>query len=407
MPRPDVTALSANWKALFVSPNKTVAHELSSLLQQHAPRMAVFEMQSYPKREALGELSGPGGPNLCFLDLITDPERGLDLVAELLQARPELKITVLIGSKNPDLILRAMRQGAAEFLVRPFDSAQLDHAIERIAAIAGDDPAAAAPRGRVVCVFPAKGACGASTVSSALAQSAKRAGFQKILLADLDPLTGMLSFLLKLKGNYSFLDVLTRTQTLDADLWKGLVVAGGGMDVLLAPENTPEAVHELHDASPILDYARSNYEVVIADCGGAYGAWHLSLARRADDVLLLTTNELPALQAAQRAIAYLEANEVPRSRIRLVVNRYSKEFGLSREVIETGLHCDIFHLLPSDYESINRALLDGKPVGSGTNFGKSLAQLADRLYGRPNAPAGPGAKKGSALSSILTLFGRK
>lgn len=368
--------------------------------------MALFEMHSYPSRDALGELSGPGGPNVCFLDLITDPERGLDLVAELLSIRQELKIVVLIGTKNPDLILRAMRQGAAEFLVRPFDAAQLDHAIERIAAL---DPtnSSAAPAGRVVCVFPAKGACGASTVSTALAQSAKRAGFKRILLADLDPLTGMLSFLLKLKGNYSFLDVLTRAQTLDADLWKGLVLNSAGLDVLLAPEGTPESIHELNDAGPILDFARANYEVIIADCGGAYGAWHLSLARRADDILLLTTNELPALQAAQRAIAYLEANEVNKSKIRLVVNRYSKEFGLSREVIETGLHCDIYHLLPSDYESINRALLEGKPVGPGTNFGKSLAQLADRLYGKPNAPAGSAPKKTSTLSSILSLFGKK
>lgn len=410
MPRPDIAALSGNWKALLVSPNKTIASELSTLLSQQLPRMAVFEIPSYPAREAMNDFRGQGGPNLCFLDLIADPERGLTAVADLLSVRSDLRIIVLIGSKNPDLILRAMRQGAAEFLVRPFDPGQLEHAIERIAAIEINAGATAPPKGRIVCVVPAKGACGATTVAATMAQNAKRSGFQKILLADLDPLTGTLSFLLKIKSAYTFLDVLNRGQGLDSDIWKGIVTNHAGVDVLLSPEMVKEGVQELTDASLIAEYTRNAYELAIIDLGSPFGPWNLSLATRADDVLLVTTNELPALQAAQRVMSYLESNGINRSKIKLIVNRYSKEFGLSREVIETGLHCEIYHLLPSDYEAINRALLDGKAIGSGTNFGKSVSQLAERLYGKPAAATASGAKsgvkKGSAFSSLFSLFGK-
>lgn len=373
--------------------------------------MTVFETDKYPTRESIEGTQGDSGPNICFLDLIADPERGLGSVADLLEARPNLRIVVLLGSKNPDLILRAMRQGAAEFLVRPFDPAQLEHAVDRIAELESNSGAGAAPKGRVIAVVPAKGACGATTVAATLAQNAKRAGFKKILLADLDPLTGTMSFLLKAKGPYSFVDALNRGQGLDGDVWKGIVSSNSGIDVLLSPENVSEAIHELRDAGMLIDFARGAYEVVIVDLGGPFGRWNLSVASRADELLLLTTNELPALQAAQRAMAYLESNGVDRGKMRLVVNRYSKEFGLSREVIESGLHCDIFHLLPSDYETINRALLDGKAIASGSNFAKSVAQLADRLYGKPvgevSGAKSAGAKKGSALSSIFSLFGGK
>ena len=52
--------------------------------------------------------------------------------------------------------------------------------------------------------MPAKGACGATTIACNLAFQWKRLGAKKILLADLDPLTGTLSFLLKIKSIYSF-----------------------------------------------------------------------------------------------------------------------------------------------------------------------------------------------------------
>jgi len=54
-------------------------------------------------------------------------------------------------------------------------------------------------------------------------------------------------------------------------------------------------------------------------------------------LLLVTTNELPALQAAQRALSYLDTNRIGRWKIRLVVNRYLRDVGLSREVIGTAL----------------------------------------------------------------------
>ncbi len=176
--------------------------------------------------------------------------------------------------------------------------------------------------------MPAKGACGATTIACNLAFQWKRLGAKKVLLADLDPLAGTTSFLLKIKSIYSFLDTLQRSHELDSDLWGAMVTNVLGVDVLLAPELMVEGTQDLHDPSPILEYARHAYDVVVIDTGSVYGEWNLNTARAASELLLVTTNELPALQAAQRALSYLDTNRIGRWKIRLLVNRYHRDVGI-------------------------------------------------------------------------------
>jgi hypothetical protein len=57
--------------------------------------------------------------------------------------------------------------------------------------------------------------------------------------------------------------------------------------------------------------------------------------------------------------------------------------------------------MPSDYEAIQKSLMEGKPLGPGTSFGKSVTALVDRLAGTSEAP-----KKNGSLSGLLNLFSR-
>jgi Flp pilus assembly CpaE family ATPase len=232
----------------------------------------------------------------------------------------------------------------------------------------------------------------------------KRLGVKRILLADLDTLTGTLSFLLKIKATRSFLDVLQRAAELDDDLWRASVTTVSGVDLLLAPELITDGASGLTDPSPILNYARNAYDVVILDTNSVYGAWNLSQARVANDILVVTTNELPALQATQRALSYLDSNQIPNFKIHLVVNRYHQDVGLNRDVIGTALHTEVYESLPSDYDSVQKALMEGKPVQSATSLGKSLTQLTARLAGPAEKPASE--KKAGGLTGLLNLFSK-
>jgi len=399
MRQPEATKLYGNWNALFIGPNPQIPRELSPFLNHFLPTYVKQEFSSYPPRQQIVELLGSQTVNLCFVDVATDVERALALIPDLLRHDAKLPIIAVLAGNDPQLVLRTLRQGATDFLLQPFTEDQVQAALQKIARTqtnrGGKTP------GKVYCIMPAKGGCGATTVACNLAYQWKRLGMKQILLADLDPLAGTLSFVLKLKSNFNFMDALQRSGDIDSDLWKSMVTNHQGVDVLLAPETMIEGANELADAGPIVDYARSSYDVVILDTNGVYGDWNLSQAHRCDEVLLVTTNELTALQGVQRSLTYLDANGIGRWKVKLVVNRYDKHMGLSREVIGTALHMDIDYLLPNDYESIQKSLMEGKQIPPTSGFGKALIAFSDRLAGREES-----AKKGSSLSGLRSLFSR-
>jgi len=397
MPQPDAPKFSGNWKALFICPNQKIIRDLAPVLRQRLPNFSGHDLTSYPARYQLPEILSAEAPNLCFLEISEPRDAGLGLIPDLLHINAKLPIIVVLSNNDPELVLRSLRQGASDFLIPPFTADQVEAALQKIVRL---QPVQASNSGKVYCIMPAKGGCGASTIASNLAYKMKR-GDKRILLADLDPLAGTLSFLLKIKSNFSFLDALARSHDIDADLWRAVVTTRQGVDVLLSPEVMTEGMSELKDAGSIIEYARGTYDLVVLDTGGVYGEWNLSQAQMADEILLVTTNELTALQAVQRALGYLDANNIGRFKVRLIVNRYDRHTGLSKDVIGTALHTDIFHIMPSDYDAIQKSLMEGKPLGPATSFGKSVVGLVERLEGAAEPP-----KKNSSLSGLLSLFSR-
>lgn len=399
MQNPDA-AISPRRRAVIISPNSGMADELEPLLQQQLAGASITQLRTYPSPRDVGRTL-TGSPSLVFLDVVSDRDQALHLLTEIARLGGFVQVIALMGGNEPDLLLRCLRAGALDFLLQPFTADQIEAAMAKVARTQHNiDPSGKEPA-KIIAVMPAKGACGATTIACNLAYQWKRLGYSKVLLADLDPLAGTTSFLLKVKSIYSFLDALNHAHELDVDLWNGMVTSASGIDVLLAPELMVEGAQELRDPTPVLEYARHAYDVVVVDTGSVYGEWNLNTARLANELLLVTTNELPALQAAQRALSYLDTNRIGRWKIRLLVNRYHRDVGLSREVIGTALHTEVFDILPSDYEAIQKALMEGKPAPSNTAFGKSVIQLADRLGGRREQ-----VKKSTSLGGLLGLFGK-
>jgi pilus assembly protein CpaE len=388
-------------RAVVVSADRTVSGELTPLIAQKLPLVPVTQINSPPGRVSAGEVLNPPGVAICFVDVCSDSERALALVTDLAMLSPNLAIVALLPGDDSEPILRSLRQGASEFMIRPFTADQMQAIAEKLAKQNPELYPGRDGLGKVYAVIPAKGGCGATTIACSLASHHKRLGAKKALLADLDPLTGTVAFLLKLKSSYSFVDALAHASTLDADLWNVMICRHQGVDVLLSPENPADGMQEARDATIIVEYGRRLYDAVIADTSGPFTDFSLSVSRLADAVVIATTNELPALQAAQRAISHLESHGVSRSKIRLVLNRYSREIGLSEDAVQTALKIDVFHVIPSDYEAVQRSLMEGKPLAANSSIGKSLVALAENLGGKDDHPA-----RASSLGGLFSLFSR-
>jgi pilus assembly protein CpaE len=404
MQRPDPAPPSSR-RAIIFTPDPTLASELGPLILPRLTGTTLSHVEYYPEpREAAAQL-GPAASPLIFLDVTSSPEQALAILQELTRQRG-VHVLALLGGNNPDAIMKCLRAGAADFLMRPFTADQVEAALGKLARVQpAAEAAAPTETTKVIVVMPAKGACGATTVACNLAFQFRRMGAKRVLLADLDPLAGTVSFLLKLKSSFSYMDVLQRGHELDPDLWKATITNSGGVDVLLSPDMALTGMPQQVDASPILNFARQSYDVVVVDTGSVYGEWNLSQARLATELVLVTTNELPALQAAQRALTYLETNKIGKWKTRLVVNRYQRDFGLSREVIGTALHTEVFDTIPSDYEAIQKALMDGKPALPSTAFGRGMMQLAERL-GAPKTNMAHAPSNGGLSKLLGGLFSK-
>jgi pilus assembly protein CpaE len=388
--------------ALIVCPDAAMMAEFMPVLSERLPEAAAVVIQSYLDPAALRERALAQGGGVCFLDAETDRDQTERVLSELAEHGPSLPVVILLENNDPSWILRCLRRGASEFLVRPFTAEDLDAVLARLW-----------PRqpglhfgkgGRVIAVTPAKGACGASTIACNLAFQLRQRGSEKLLLADLDPLTGVVAFLLKVKSPYSFVDALSRSTSLDEDLWRGIVSSRGGLDILPAPENPLGAMSDLDDPAPLIEFARQHYDTVIIDSATVLDRWGLALAAACDELLLVATNELPAVQAAQRALVRLERRRIERSKVRLVINRYTRGIGLSKEAIATALHLDVFQVLPSDYETVHRSIIEAKPLPPGSAVGRAVAELAARLSAGSVSEASARSRKawGGILASLFS-----
>lgn len=367
--------------------------ELQSLLDREVPLAHVIALESYPGRDALAGLAARPGTRLCLLDVASDPSRSSAALAVLAECAPRLPVVAVLPGNDPDLILHCLRQGASEFLIRPFTPAQFGAVLAKVAR----PQAPPAPAGaRLVCGIPGKGASGTTTLACNLAFALQRSTGGRVLLADFDGLCGTVPFVLKLKSSYSFVDALAGG-AIDADLWRALVCRSHGFDVLLSPESPLDGLAAPGDLGPVLDYAREAYDIVIADCGAAWGDSNLAVASAATDLLLVVTADLTAVHAAQRAMAHLENAGIDPQRFSVVVSRYRRNGGLSLEQVSQSLGADIFHVLPAGYEVVYKALIEGRPVPPGTPYGAAVAELASKLVGQPK-------KKPQRGSSLLSGF---
>ena len=375
------------WKPLVVCPQTEIARQLRSALQELGIADALH-VPEYPRAGTILALAAKYDCNICFMDVASNEEHALHLVSEAATAMP---VVALNPRDDADLILRCLRRGACEFLSHP-GAEPVRSLFERLARGRAKAPGGGAGAG--YCVIPGKPGCGASTLAAHLAIQMGAGGGARGLLVDADTLTGSLGFMLKLKSEFHLGDVLLDWKRMDEDLWRRLTAPSSGIDVLLAPENPSTPIDVGRQlAGELAVFWRERYDTVVVDTPDVRVAADSGFAAIADHILLVTTNELAALHATRRAIEYLDQSLRDRTRIRLIVNRYVPATGINRDDLKTALQIEPFAILGNDYESMQTALLEGKPAPPDSRFGIGIQALSRQLRGETS----PAKKAGGAF----------
>lgn len=72
-------------------------------------------------------------PELVFLDLVIDDERGTEFAAQALEERPETHISLMTAlPPSHEFVTAAIAEGARDYLQKPIQFAQLKRVVDRI-----------------------------------------------------------------------------------------------------------------------------------------------------------------------------------------------------------------------------------------------------------------------------------
>jgi pilus assembly protein CpaE len=287
----------------------------------------------------------------AVVNLDGDHERGFRLVREL--SGGGLRVVVLGPSKDPDLILRSMREGAKEFVLAG-DEDELERALRQ--QVMPHD----ADTGRVYAVFSAKGGVGGTTLATNLAGALQRSG-ERTCLVDLNLNMGDVLAFLDLQGGYSIADVIVNMRRLDRELLdSSLLTHGSGVHVL-AQSHRLEEVDRIgpDQLGSMLRFLRLHYRAVVLDGLRSFDELSVAALDEADQILLVVTQEVPAVRDARRC-ADLLRRLGSANKLKLVVNRFQKGLEITPTVVAETVGFPVAATIPNDYAAVIRAVNRGQ-----------------------------------------------
>jgi len=259
----------------------------------------------------------------------------------------------------------------------------LPQALEKLAAEREKKGETVRQGGRNIGVVSAKGGLGATTLACHAATEIQRRTGKETLVIDLDLSAGLVRSFIKTSSRYSILDACSNVHRLDKSFWRALVTNGHtGLEVLGAPIES-----EVQEAPPasqlrhVLRFVRSQYQWTIADLGRGRSAMLSGALDELDDLLVVTTMEVPALLQVKQLLQYLKERRFSPSRIKLVLNRVVRRPELSITDLEKLLGIGVFAIIGNDYKTLYEASAESRLLMPDTQLCRQIGNMIAKLVG--------------------------
>lgn len=393
----------------IVDPNENTRSSLKNLLL--GIDMVWFEAEC-SRYEYFPDVVMQSQPDIAIISLDADPEQGLALVAQLSQDLPNCQVLVISTSQEGSLILKAMRNGAKEFLCFPLKLENFMAALDRLQYAQGGAEGDHANRpSQVITVAGVSGGTGCTSMATNIACALAQNERNSVALIDLDLALGDADVWLDIIPDYTIQDVAENITRLDYSLLKrSLTKHECGAFLLPRPNQvqdrsliTPDALRR------VIALLKATFSHLIVDVSKSYGALDLAAMEVSDSILLVTQLDLPSLRNVVRLIQFFEQENGLSEKIKVIINRV----GLDQAQISIGkaletIGREIYWQIPNDYSALVESRNNGVPLlmqAPKSKLTKAIEKLAQSLDGSDDQSEkadDPSIQKGKGLFSFFS-----
>ena len=188
--------------------------------------------------------------------------------------------------------------------------------------------------GKAIAVLGSKGGVGTTTIAANLAAELNADASRGVVLVDLNLFLGDVGVHIGVESGPTVLQVIAQGSLEPNALAThplGFAVLGLASDLSDADEVPAEAVVALIDA------LRGAFEWVVIDAGTDLNEVSLTACRYADERLLVTTEQRPALIGAKRRLRVLSQLEIPGTLALGVINRAHADSGVNPVAVQQAI----------------------------------------------------------------------
>ncbi len=261
-------------------------------------------------------------PDVVLVGVDSDTDRALDLIHRLSRHSPRCGVCAVSRSNDGQLVLRAIRAGAKEFLTLPVSNRELSTAL-RSACVREETHGSRPHACLTIAVAGAAGGVGSTSLAVNLASILAASPDRSVVLVDLDVTLGDADVYLDMNHEYTLADLTQNVARLDSELLRrSMARHKSGVYLLPRPAELSDAGLVTEESlRSVFRLLKASYSHVVVDLSKAYSSLDMAALESCDVVLLVTQLDLPCLRNVVRLLQSFRPVPGMLEKVKLVVNR--------------------------------------------------------------------------------------
>jgi pilus assembly protein CpaE len=346
-------------------------------------------------------------PDVVLMDINMPDIDGIAATEQIRFKSPHIQIVILSVQGDQNYMRRAMLAGARDFLTKPPMGDELISAIRRAGDVArverakssqgrGGSAASMLPvmggpaglaEGKMITLYSPKGGVGTTTLAVNLAISLHNED-TRVVLVDGNLQFGDVAVFVNEQGKNTLIEIAPRVDDLDAEIVQDIMIKHepSGIHILTAPQRPEQAENvSAEQFAKVLSLLRRLYAYIVVDTSPSLSDITLTAIDNSDAIVLVTTQEIPAIKNARLFLDLLQTMAIPREKIVFTMNKFDKRIAITPQRISENLKQEIAAVIPLDERIVIPAVNRGVPFileNKAQPVGRGIFALAESVRAR-------------------------